>query len=357
MSAELSWTVDDQVLLYDFMIERFTLDELKDLAFRSGINYEQFESDTRQKMARGLISYCTRTSTPPLSCLIGTMAQLRPDPLVAAMLLKLPSCKPNKIVQIVISKDAATYSVKMAALKDELARLAQKYPDEISVLGVMAGSVKILMSLPADGADALLAHHTDSLMGGELRVESLQAFESLPLDLRLAWQAHVRAGQQPLIRFGRTRIQVARASGPIEAVHVSIVAAALGAGAIIAIIVAVIALLGLVGGGAFLAAPRARITNRCGAVLPPPELGLPMNGIAPGTTSTVVLPPGTFSLGLDARGGVVASVPMQGRIALPGVPPGVFAQVTVNGRPVVPPFELTLGFGSAPIDVVLCAAP
>lgn len=357
MAAELSWTVDDQVLLYDFMIERFSLDELKDLAFRCGINYELFENDTRQKTARGLISHCTRTNTPPLSCLIGTMAQLRPDPSVAAMLLKLPSCKPNKIVQIVISKEAANYSVKMAALKEELARLAQKYPDEIGVLGVMAGSVRILLSLPADGADALLAARPESLMNGELRVESLQEFDSLPLDLRLAWKAQARAGQQSLIRFGRMKIQVARTRGPIEAVHVSSVAAVVGAGTVIAVIVAVIALLGLAGAGAFVAAPRARVTNQCGMMLPPPELGLPIEGIPPGRTSTVLLPPGTYAIGVDGAGFVFASIPIQGRIALPGVRPEVVAQVSVNGRPLAPPMELTLSLGGAPVTVVLCAGP
>ena len=63
-------------VLRQFLVERFSLAEIKDLAFDVGVDYELFGLVGKAELARELIVYLRRRDR--LSCLISQAMRLRP---------------------------------------------------------------------------------------------------------------------------------------------------------------------------------------------------------------------------------------------------------------------------------------
>lgn len=172
----------DRIAIRDFVFTRFVIDEFRDLMFTLGMRSDVIRCETIQQAAREIVEYCERTSQPSISCLLAAILQVRPDEGLARIAAKLPGCIPNRIVQIILATNTIASE---SALIADIAQLAQKYPDQIVLLGTLPGSTKVLIGLPEDGADQLISSNPSGV--GNYRVISINRFEELDADVQQLW--------------------------------------------------------------------------------------------------------------------------------------------------------------------------
>jgi len=80
---------NERTKLRQFLRERFSLDELKDLAFDLGIDFQSLPHQTTQELARELISYVDRRGQT--GCLVTEALARRPDSQLRQMFTELLS--------------------------------------------------------------------------------------------------------------------------------------------------------------------------------------------------------------------------------------------------------------------------
>jgi hypothetical protein len=323
----------DRGAITDFLVQKFSLDELKALAFNLGIDYENFPHDTKPTFSRELYLHCERKSE--VGCLLTEILKQRADGQMGQLLAITGGCQPRKKVQIIISEN------KIASKPDLLASLAKLLgvsPDEVALIGAAPGSIYLLVSLPADAADRLLEMQPATLMDGAYHVESITPFESLGFTAQEQWREIAQRGQggstggkatvKDAVNTGKQSIAVQG-----QSLVVTGATAAAGVSGVAVVIVVVIALVLAGAGGVALATPKLTVRNKCATMLPPSG-SLPIIGSVPagGSVGPVVLPPGNYKV--ETRGGnVVLTAPNLAPIIFPGVSARQFS-VTRDGQPV-----------------------
>jgi hypothetical protein len=110
----------ERARLRQFLVDCFSIDELKDLAFDLAVDFQLFSHDTRRALARELITYLERRHR--LSCLVDKVLGLRPDHdnRLAQLSAKLPPCTPIRKLQIIVAENLLR-SVNAAEIKEVLA--------------------------------------------------------------------------------------------------------------------------------------------------------------------------------------------------------------------------------------------
>jgi hypothetical protein len=344
----------DRTAITDFLVQKFSLDELKVLAFNLGIDYENFPHDTKPVFSQELYLQCERKSE--LGCLLTEILKQRADGQMGQLLAIVGGCQPRKKVQIIISEN------KIASKPDLLASLANLLgvsPDEVALIGAAPGSIYLLVSLPAEAADRLLEMRPATLMDGAYHVQDIAPFEALGFTAQEQWREIAQKGQggssggntsvKEVVTTGKQSIAV---QGQSLLVSGSGAAAGLSAVSVL-VVVAILIVAGV--GGAALATPKVTVRNNCSTTLPPSG-ALPLIGSVPsgGAVGPVILPPGTYKVTTTGRD-VTLIAPNLAPITFPGVSSRQFS-VSRNGQP-VSQRELAagvdVGLGQS-YEVVLC---
>lgn len=229
---EIPTNVRSSLRLY--LTERFNMSELKNLCFDLGVDYEMFPHQTKGELSRELLAYFERTEN--LSCLVTEVVKQRPDDEMVALLAELGGCSPRSKVQIVLPADKLKNRKKLLS---ELARVLGVSTDEVMLIATAAGSIRLLVSLPAEPADRLVTLNPDHL-GDAYEVTSIATFESLSPEEQDAWRKAALAGKPPTPFLGLS-----------------------GGALILAVAAVVVAGVLLVGTAAVASAPRVRVTNEC----------------------------------------------------------------------------------------------
>ena len=178
-----------------FLLNHFDLTELKDLAFDLGVDYQRFSHETTRDLSRELIAYFERRGQQ--SCLVTEVLRQRPDNYLVQLLAKLPSCTPNKKVQIILPNDMLDDE---AGLLASLAELFDVSEDKVMLIGAVGGSMRLLIGLPEKAADLLIASGINSLGDGTWSITLIACFESLSLASQNTWR--LIACDWPPIRQG-----------------------------------------------------------------------------------------------------------------------------------------------------------
>jgi hypothetical protein len=185
----------DRARLRQFLLDRFSLNELKDLAFDLGVNYQVFYHETLSDFARELISYLERRDQ--LGCLVTEVLKYRPDGNLTQLLPRLPACSPSKKIQIIVSEDLFT---NVSDLLGELAAKLDVPKEEIVLVGMASGSIRLLISLPERLADLQVLSQVR--LGNEKGEDvSIVLFSSLDPARQKIWR--LIACTHPPIRYGR----------------------------------------------------------------------------------------------------------------------------------------------------------
>ena len=343
----------DRSAITDFLVRRFSLDEIKAMAFNLGIDYENFPHDTKPNLSRELFVYCERTSQ--VGCLLTEVLKERADGTMGQLLANVGGCVPRKKVQIIISDNKIADKPELLA---SLAKLLGVSPDEVMLIGAAPGSIYLLVSMPPEAADELVRLQPKRLVDGKYRVQAITLYDALPLGMQMDWRSIAQRGQGGSAG-GDMMVKAATEAGkqtlavPGQAIVVTTTgAAAVSLPVIIAVVVAIIA---VAAGGAVLATPKLTVRNGCATTLPPSG-SLPIVGVVPagGSVGPVVIPPGEYRITRSGTA-ITLNVPNAPPLTFPGVSGGQFS-VTRNGQAVgTPELEsgLTVGLGQS-YEIVLC---
>jgi hypothetical protein len=178
---------EDRAKLRQFLVERFSLDELKNLAFDLGVDFELFAHQTKQEFSRGLIAYFERRDN--LSCLVTELLRQRHDDDLAQLLAKLPARAANKKIQIIASEDVLQ---DVSVLLDELAKKLGISRHEVALVGAAWGSARLLISVPEDAIDRQVLSELRGLGEGEYEVAAVDTFDGLDTTSQEAWRLVAR---------------------------------------------------------------------------------------------------------------------------------------------------------------------
>lgn len=196
--------------LRQLLVDRFDLDELKDLAFDLGVDYQLFSHETTRTLARELIAYVERRGE--LNCLVAEVMKQRSDKSLAQLVTKLPACSPHKEMQIIVSQDLLT---DVSELIDEMAMLLKLDRDDVVLIGAAWGSVRLLVGLPAKALNVQAVSRIRDLGDGKCWVVSVDFFESLDPASQKAWR--FVAYEKPPARYGGVLRPVASWEEALEA--------------------------------------------------------------------------------------------------------------------------------------------
>lgn len=171
--------------LRKFLVDRFILEELKDLAFDLGTDYELFPHSKKATLARELIDHFEQRDN--LGSLIKEVLQKRPDgSLLVPLLAKFPPPDPlTKKVQIIVTADLLEDATDFL---DDFAKMLNCSKDEVVLIGMAKGSLRLLVNLPEKVVGSLNTPQKRGLADSKYKVISITAFDSLDSISRETWR-------------------------------------------------------------------------------------------------------------------------------------------------------------------------
>lgn len=176
-------TPDERAGLRQFLQERFTLDELVALAFDLGINSHTLLSANTTQLSLALVEYFENRNN--LGYLLTEVLRQRQDSDLTQLLAKLPPASLRTKVQIIVAQNMLANPDEMVVF---LAGRLGISPDQVELIGAAWGSLRLLTSLPAQAAEALLASGVRVLSGGRYRVRAITGFDSLDPADQQTWR-------------------------------------------------------------------------------------------------------------------------------------------------------------------------
>lgn len=163
--------------------ERFSLEELRDIAFVLGVDFELFRHNTQSEFARELVSYLERRDR--LGCLIVEVLKQRQDEQLASLLADLPPCKPLVKVQLWIDRNLVG---NVDELKRTLAALFGVQPVEVILIAAAWDSMRLLIGLPPAIGDTRSLSRLVTLQHPTYGAVSAIAFASLDPLSQKTWR-------------------------------------------------------------------------------------------------------------------------------------------------------------------------
>ena len=163
----------ERARLRQFLIDRFDLSGLKDLAFDLGVDFQLFSHQTKGDIARELITFFERRAA--LSRLVVEVTRRRPSSEMAELLTKLPAYSPRKIIIIMVWSNDLLESV--SEFQEEFASKLQVPKDEMVIVSA-GGSRRLLVCVPEKATGLRNALEIHNLGDGKYQV-SITLFDSL----------------------------------------------------------------------------------------------------------------------------------------------------------------------------------
>jgi hypothetical protein len=354
-------STDERQALLGYFVNRYTLEQVETLLFVVNINRNTFgANETLPSLCTDVLQYCI--GNDQLGCLLREALRDKPEPSVQAIYARYPSCEPGVKVEVTIH-DASLKDLG-PALKAFMEAHGLK-ASEVSLVGAAAGSLKLLLSMPAHTADRVLSYPVNVLAGGAYHVESVRAFRTLGMAEQLQWQQAARttpcanitqvANDMVNVQVEGTETGIGRGTSPGRFIP-AVAQTSMTLGKWLLIFVVVVA--GGIGVGIVLA-PSLTLHNECGRPLAlPVNVPLVGNQIAEGDSNFKILP-GDYTLVaalINDRENMVISGPLVGTVAIP-LGPGETFTVTQDGNPVQVGSRTatTIGVGAnSRVEVTLC---
>jgi hypothetical protein len=172
-----------------FLVDRFSLGELKDLAFDLGVDHQSFPHETIREFSREMIADFERRDQ--LNCLVTEVLRRRPDNDLMQLLAKLPPCSPLEKMQIIVAEDLLQLP-NASELVEELATKFEVSRHEVVLIGAAWRSMRLLMGLPEKAVDLRVMLEVRSLGDGKYHVISIATFDSLDSASQRAWSLVAR---------------------------------------------------------------------------------------------------------------------------------------------------------------------
>lgn len=169
---------NERTELRQILMKRFSLEELKNIAFDLCGSHELFPHETTQSFCREMLDYFIRRNR--LGCLIAEVLKQRPyamERFLIDLLARLSPCLPYQKI-IIFAPQSSVNKLSLEEHQD-LARIFGVTNVELELMAMVEGSLRLLVSLPEESLKLI-----DS---SEKRV-SIATFDSLELDSQKAWR-------------------------------------------------------------------------------------------------------------------------------------------------------------------------
>lgn len=185
---------EERAKLREILESLFSLEELETLAFDLGVSYDKLPHATVSQFARELIGYFDRRGS--LKHLITKALSQRDDDYLARLARKLPADSPRIKVQIRIAQGVETDASDIVA---SIASMLSIDQNQIELIGVVHGSLRLLVSLPEDAANVLFNTPVQDILNGRYQIIEITSFDRLDVVSQENWQRIVRSGaRQPI---------------------------------------------------------------------------------------------------------------------------------------------------------------
>lgn len=188
----------ERIYLREFMAARFSMNDLHILAFDLSLDWDDIPHPILSIAIISLIEYFE--ARDQLACLMIQVIAHCPDERLASFLTSLTPCSGRAKIQIIVPYN---FFIK-PELRAQLTEMLRLAPDEVAIVGLLPGSTRILVGLPAKWADRLIA--TDPRLLPTLRagpnrpdsrsrsheppfITSIIAYRDLPRRQQLLWRA------------------------------------------------------------------------------------------------------------------------------------------------------------------------
>lgn len=348
-------TGQDRRFLHRFVTERFNLSELKTLAYYEGYPFEDYPHSTIGDMAREMLQYFEREGR--LSAFVYAVLQERPDDELARIYAALPLPEKSARVKLeLIIRNAGRENAQ--EIRDRIARAMGWQTEDVGIIMAVAGSLRLLLSVPAEKAPHLLSLARDPQSWLPYEVVSATLYEQLPEAERGRWRRLVVEQTPPVAPPFQP--------GPPWLTAVS------NLPLIVKLFIGLLLLLGVAATAVYLFTsqqPRLTLVNECATplIIPAPAavksiLSLP-DSIAPGESLrlAVLTGPGRYELILNPNDVLILRLPRP----LPGLDLSEIALgrldddddetgVRLNGRLITPPQSFQIESGQT-YDLIICA--
>jgi hypothetical protein len=183
----------ERVWLRRFLSERFSLDELRILAFDLSVSPDSLSHSSKDSFCIELITYFERRNN--LSCLILEVLRVRDHDFLHELLSRLTDCSPRRKVRIILEDVSPT---KRAELIEAIVRIYNVLPDDIALVASAPGSLRLLVGLPStidDHSTSRAFHEADN----DYRIRNITPFETLEELEQYGWRLVVQKVLPPLL--------------------------------------------------------------------------------------------------------------------------------------------------------------
>jgi hypothetical protein len=172
--------VEYRPLLRQFLVEHFSLAEMKELAFDLCVSYDAFPHATAGEFAIELVGYFERRGR--LRALVTKLLELRPSPSLAQILPELQGSESGYVIlQMRLLSDSLTDSNEwVSKLASALGGIGI---EDIHILAMAGGSVLLLLGLPAEVIEVALGLSEDEALG----IDEVTHFDALSQEERVTW--------------------------------------------------------------------------------------------------------------------------------------------------------------------------
>ena len=181
----MSINTSERKQLRQLLINRFNLNELKNLAFDIGVDFQLFTHNEKGSFSRELIAFCERRNKLPL--LIAEALGQRPDSSFLVQLsAKITALEtPHKKIQIIVTEDLLE---DVSEFLDELAAKLNCTQDEVVLIGAAWGSMRLLVSFPEKQAVSLSGLQNQVFADSKYQILTIVDFESLDANYQDVWR-------------------------------------------------------------------------------------------------------------------------------------------------------------------------
>ena len=330
--------------LRQFLVRNFNFSELKILAADVEVTYDELSYTTEEEFCLELILYLERRNR--LGCLIDQVLARRNSPEVVQMRVRAGSCPVRKALQLILDG----IRIDKPEILAEIARLVGISIDDISILAQQPGSIRLLISLPADAADRLVVSGVRKL--GKHQVLSITPFVVLGIEEQMRWRRIIQEQWASLPNIVSDSGYPLEANGPVDPRILRPPKPNVGIlGRLIRVLLGVLVVSGAIVGVGALVLPIVRFENNChSSVDLDREIPIIGKSISENGEELRVLP-GNYTL-TKTRASLSLTGPL---IDVQDFRPNVPFNVVVNNNLVDPsgPVERSLDPGSR-VKIVLC---
>ncbi len=189
-------TVAERTQLHEFLSEKFSLEDLKDISLDVGIYWQDIPHVNRSSYARELIIYLEHRDK--LGCLVTEINRRRSDDFIRRLLSNLPPCDSTHLIQIFLPQN---FIENLPDYQERLADFFGVDRQQIQIVAAARGSMRTLIGVDKATINFQALLHRSQSMPWQTSFISIVLFAGLNRESQRTWRYIYQFA--PFLREGR----------------------------------------------------------------------------------------------------------------------------------------------------------